>query len=155
MAFSNESIVKFTAKYLPRHVVGEIMTKRWVDNAVPFLALVLVVLICGSLVPDFYSASSVTDLGRQVAEFGLVVLALTIVMISGGGLHLSASVFSLSVLLALVGINVNEWPVPLALAAVLAMGAACGAINGDPDRLFAAACASRCPRFGSRMEPAE
>ena len=130
MAFSNESIVKFTAKYLPRHIVGEIMTKRWVDNAVPFLALVLVVAICGSLVPDFYSASSITDLGRQVAEFGLVVLALTIVMISGG-IDLSvASVFSLSVLMTLIGVNVYEWPVPEALISVLAMGAACGAING-------------------------
>ena len=44
--------------------------------------------------------------GRQVAEFGLVVLGLSIVLISGG-IDLSvASVFTVAVLSSLVGINV-------------------------------------------------
>ena len=28
---------------VPDHVIGEILTKRWTDNAIPFLALVIVV----------------------------------------------------------------------------------------------------------------
>lgn len=130
MASNNDSLVRLMNKYFPRHIIGEILTKRWVDNAVPFLSLVLVLCIFGSIIPNFFSLTSMTDLGRQVAEFGLVVLALSIVMISGG-IDLSvASIFTLAVLLSLIGINVYDWPVFSVLGAVLFLGAACGAVNG-------------------------
>ena len=64
-----------------------------------------------ALVPDFLYHQALSDLGRQFAEFGLIVLGLTIVMISGG-IDLSvASVFTLAVLLSLIGMNVEGWPV--------------------------------------------
>lgn len=130
MASYNENLVRLANKYLPTHLVGEILTKRWVDNAVPFLALLIVIVTFGSIVPDFFSVSAMTDLGRQVSEFGLVVLALTIVMISGG-IDLSvASIFTLAVLASLIGVNVYEWPILSVLAAALTLGAVCGAING-------------------------
>lgn len=127
---TTDAFVRLRYKYLPDHLFGEILTKRWIDNAVPFVALVVTIAVFGTIVPDFFSASSVTDFGRQIAEFGLIVLGLSIVMMSGG-IDLSvASVFSLSVLAALIGTNVNDWPIPAALAMVLALGTACGAING-------------------------
>jgi ribose transport system permease protein len=127
---SGETFTQLRYRYLPDHLIGEILTKRWIDNAVPFLALIVAVAVFGSLNPDLFGLTSLTDLGRQVAEFGLVVLGLSIVLMSGG-IDLSvSSVFTLSVLLSLIGTNVEAWPVPLALVAALALGAACGAING-------------------------
>ena len=127
---SNDTWAYLRSRLLPDHLVGEILSKRWIDNAIPFSALVLTVLVLGSMIPDFLSLSSLSDLARQFAEFGLVVLALTIVMISGG-IDLSvAAVFSLAVLFSLIGVNVYELPVPAVLAGILVIGMGCGAING-------------------------
>ena len=73
---SNDTLASLRSRYLPDHVIGEILSKRWVDNAIPFSALVLTVVVLGSILPDFFSVSSLSDLARQFAEFGLVVLAL-------------------------------------------------------------------------------
>jgi len=123
-------LIRWRYKLLPDHVVGEILTKKWVDSAIPFLALVLLIFGFGPFVPHFFEITTVTNLARQFAEFGLVVLGLTIVMISGG-IDLSVgSVFALSVLAQLVGMNVEGLSFGASLGLTLAVGAACGAING-------------------------
>jgi ribose transport system permease protein len=125
-----ETLTRLRYQYLPEHLLGELLTKRWIDNVVPFFALIVVIAVFGALIPDFFSASSLADFGRQVAEFGLIVLGLSIVMMSGG-IDLSvASIFTLSVLVSLIGTNVEAWPTPLVILVTLALGAACGAING-------------------------
>ena len=127
---SSDTITRLRYRYLPDHLIGEILAKRWIDNAVPFVALVILVAVFGTIVPDFLSATSLADLGRQIAEFGLVVLGLSIVLMSGG-IDLSvASIFTLAVLFSLIGTNVENWSIPLTCVAVLAMGIVCGAING-------------------------
>src|ERR1700753_349600 len=104
-----DTLVRLRYKLLPDHLVGEILSKRWIDNAIPFLALLVTIAVFGSIQPDFFSLSSLSDLGRQVAEFGLVVLALAIVLLSGG-IDLSVgSVFALAVLLSLLCFNVWNW----------------------------------------------
>jgi ribose transport system permease protein len=126
----HDTIARLRSRLLPDHLIGEILSKRWIDNAIPFLALVVTIVVLGSIIPNFLSPSSLSDFARQFAEFGLVVLALTVVMISGG-IDLSvAAVFSLAVLFSLIGVNVYEWPVPAVLAATLGMGVLCGALNG-------------------------
>ncbi len=80
--------------------------------------------------PGLLTINGLSDLGRQFAEFGLIVLGLTIVMISGG-IDLSvASVYTLAVLLSLICVNVEGWPVGLSFLAVMALGVVCGSING-------------------------
>ncbi len=32
----SESFVRVRSRYFPDHMVGELLTKRWSDNAVPF-----------------------------------------------------------------------------------------------------------------------
>ena len=82
------------------------------------------------MLPGFFTINGLSDLGRQFAEFGLIVLGLTIVMISGG-IDLSvASVYTLAVLLSLICVNVEGWPVGLSFLAVMALGVVCGSING-------------------------
>jgi ribose transport system permease protein len=127
---SSDTLTRIRYRYLPDHLIGEILAKRWIDNAVPFLALIILVAVFGAISPGFLSVSSITDLGRQVAEFGLIVLGLSIVLMSGG-IDLSvASVFTLAVLASLIGTNVEGWSVGMTAVGVVAMGVVCGAING-------------------------
>ena len=123
-------LTRLRYQYLPDHLIGELLTKRWIDNAIPFLVLIIAAIVFGLLLPGFFSLTALSDLGRQFAEFGLIVLGLTIVMISGG-IDLSvASVFTLAVLLSLIGMNVEGWSVGLSFLAVMALGVVCGSING-------------------------
>ena len=127
---SNDTLTRIRYRYLPDHLIGEILAKRWIDNAVPFLALVVLVAVFGIIAPGFLSVSSITDLGRQVAEFGLIVLGLSIVLMSGG-IDLSvASVFTLAVLASLIGTNVEGFSVGLTAVGVVLLGVVCGSING-------------------------
>ena len=124
------SFTRLRYKYFPDNVVGEILAKPWIDNAIPFIALVVVIATFGSITPHFFALSSLSDLGREIAEFGLVVLGLAIVVLSGG-IDLSVgAVFSLGVLCALLGVNVLGWPIPAVFVATIALGAVCGALNG-------------------------
>jgi ribose transport system permease protein len=127
---NRDALIRFRYRYIPDHVIGELLAKRWMDNAIPFLALIAVLVVFGRILPDFYSISNVTDLSRQFAETGLVVLGLTIVMLSGG-IDLSVgSVFGLAVLTASICMNVWNLGVGVTLIACLALGIVCGAING-------------------------
>lgn len=129
MTFSDR-IVRWRYRLVPDHLLGEILTKRWVDNAIPALILFCVVAVFGSLIPDFFGAASISNLMRQWGEFGLIVLALMIVMVAGG-IDLSVgSVFALGNIVALALMNVAELPVPLVVVATMACGAAVGLVNG-------------------------
>ena len=124
------SFTRLRYKYFPDNVVGEILAKPWIDNAIPFIAVVVVIATFGSITPHFFALSSLSDLGREIAEFGLVVLGLAIVVLSGG-IDLSVgAVFSLGVLCALLGVNVLGWPIPAVFLVTIALGAVCGALNG-------------------------
>jgi ribose transport system permease protein len=126
----SETFVRARSKYFPDHIIGEILTKRWSDNAVPFAALILVVAVFGSLNPAMFSAYGLFDLAGQVSEYGLMAIALTVVMIAGG-IDLSiGSVFALSALTILASLNVYNLPLGVAFALTLGVGAICGAING-------------------------
>src|SRR6185312_4894130 len=115
---------------IPDHVVGEILTKRWTDNAIPFLALVATVAIFGSLVPGFFKISSLQASARQLGEFSIVVTGMTVVML-GGGIDLSVgSILALSTFAAVFVFFILEQSVWLALAAAIAAGLLFGAVDG-------------------------
>ncbi len=83
-----------------------------------------------ALTPGMFSAFGLFDLTGQMAEFGLLAIALTVVMISGG-IDLSVgSIFALCVLTILTCLNVWQLPLGVALLVTLAVGGFCGAING-------------------------
>ncbi len=125
-----EHLVGLRYRIFSDRLVGEILSKSWIDNAIPALVLVAVVTAIVILIPDFFSVGNLSDLSRQLAEFGLVALAMTIVILSGG-IDLSVgSMFALCVLAALVSMNVLALPFPVALAATLATGVICGLLNG-------------------------
>ena len=53
--------MSFRYDYLPIHIIGEILTKRWVDNLIPFLVLVAVVTTFGTIIPEFFTIGSLID----------------------------------------------------------------------------------------------
>jgi ribose transport system permease protein len=127
---NSNALTRLRYKYFSGRLVGEILSKSWIDSAIPVLALLVTVALMASAIPDLFSIGYMTDLSRQLAEFGLVALALTIVIMSGG-IDLSVgSMFALCVLAALVGMNVLGLPIGVALAMTLATGLVCGLLNG-------------------------
>ena len=125
-----EALSRLRYRYVPDHLVGEVLSKRWIDSAVPFAVLLAAAILFGTLIPDFFTAYNLANLSRQVAELGLLSLGMVIVVLTGG-IDLSVGfVFALSVLLSLLGMNALGWPVFVSLAAVLGLGVACGLVNG-------------------------
>jgi ribose transport system permease protein len=116
--------------FIPDHIIGEVLTKRWADNAIPFIALVAVVATFGSIIPGFFKLYSLQESTRQLGEFSLVVTGLTVVML-GGGIDLSVgSIFALSAFAAVSSFFILEQPVWVALVTSLATGLIFGAVNG-------------------------
>ena len=125
-----EALVRARYKYIPDHVLGEILTKRWIDNVAPFTFLIITVALFGCLIPDFFSPASLVVSLRQLGEFGFVVLAMMIVMVAGG-IDLSVgSNFALGNFTALAVMNILGWPVGAAFLCTLVACCLVGLLNG-------------------------
>src|SRR5215472_5604326 len=125
-----EALVRARYKYIPDHVLGEILTKRWIDNVAPFTFLIITVALFGYLIPDFFSPASLVVSLRQLGEFGFVVLAMMIVMVAGG-IDLSVgSNFALGNFTALAVMNILGWPVGVAFLCTLVVCCLVGLLNG-------------------------
>lgn len=125
-----ETVEKLRNRYIPEHVLGEVLTKRWVDNAIPALFLVLTIAVFSGLIPGFLTPASIITTGRQLGEFAIVVLAMMLVMVAGG-IDLSVgSNFAFGNLVALFLMNVAGWPVWGAAPVVLLACAGIGLVNG-------------------------
>ena len=125
-----ETLICAALPLLARPLLGEILSKRWTETAIP-------VLSCWSsrsrfrpAIADFLSPASLADTARQAGEIGFVVLGMALVMIVGG-IDLSVgSIFALTNFCALYLLHVLKWPVPAVVVATLACGALLGAVNG-------------------------
>ena len=125
-----DRLMRFRYDYLPAHLIGEILTKRWIDNLIPFLVLIAVVTTLGTIIPDFFTTGSLIDTTRQLGEFGIIVIAMMVVMVSGG-IDLSvASTFALVNISALGLTTLAGWPVAPVFMASLLIGALVGLVNG-------------------------
>ncbi|MEO8078379.1 MAG: ABC transporter permease [Acidobacteriota bacterium] len=95
-----------------------------------FLLLVVLCAIVTALNPRFVSASNLQNTGRLIGAFGIFSLGLGLVIMTGG---IDLSVGSAFALLGvLLSIMLTEWHVawPLAVLALLAVGAFLGWIHG-------------------------
>lgn len=125
-----QAITKWRYKYVPDHVVGEVLAKNWIDNTVPFLALAVVLAAFGNAIPNFFSASNLADTTRQLGEFSFVAIAMMIVMVAGG-IDLSVgSIFALGNFVALLLLNVAGWPAGAVIPVVIVACAGVGLLNG-------------------------
>jgi ribose transport system permease protein len=133
-AFSKRSLadalIRARYRYIPDHVLGEILAKRWIDNVAPFTFLIITIGLFGCLIPDLFSPASLIVSLRQVGEFGFVVLAMMIVMVAGG-IDLSVgSNFALGNFTALAVMNLLGWPVGVAFLCTLTACCFVGLLNG-------------------------
>lgn len=125
-----EALVKFKSRYWPDHLLGEILSKRWTETAIPMIVLIVVAIALSNAIPGFLSPASLGDTARQAGEIGFVVLGIALVVIVGG-IDLSVgSMFALCDFCALYCLNVLNWPVPAVIVATIACGALLGSING-------------------------
>jgi len=126
----SETLTRLRYRYWPYHWLGEILSKRWTENAIPVILLVMVILASGQLVPGFYTPVVMADTLRQAGEVGFVVFGLALVMIVGG-IDLSVgSIFALTNFCALVMMHILKLPVPLAVLGTVVCGGLLGAVNG-------------------------
>ena len=126
----SDRLVRFRHRWIPTHVIGELLSKSWIDNVVPAAILVLIIVIFGSIIPNFFLGANVSDGTRQIGELGFVALGMMVVVV-GGGIDLSVgSNFALGNLLALSLTNVFDLPIGLVFVLVVLACSFIGLING-------------------------
>jgi ribose transport system permease protein len=114
----------------PRRIISDVLSKGWVESAIPFLAFLCVVAGILVTTDDYFVASTLRNLAQYSADGGLIVLALLIV-VAVGGIDLSVGAnFAMSAFAALYCFHLLELPVPAVLVAGLMTGALFGAVNG-------------------------
>ena len=114
-----EQFQRWRYNFVPDHLIGEILTKRWTDNAIPFLALVLTVAGFGSAISGFFKPTALVESTRQLGEFSIVVTGLTIVMLAGG-IDLSVgSIFALATFAAVSTLFIFDLPVWVSFLAAI------------------------------------
>ena len=125
-----DALLRLRYRYWPDHLLGEILSKRWTETAIPVIVLLIVTIRAQPFDPRISVATSLGDTGRQAGEIGFVVLGMALVVIVGG-IDLSVgSMFALCDFCALFCLNVLNWPVAAVIVATLVCGAALGAVNG-------------------------
>ena len=126
----SDTLTRWRYTYWPDHELGEILSKRWMETAIPVVVLLLVAFSLAQVIPNFLSAASLSDTSRQAGEIGFIVLGMALVMIVGG-IDLSVgSMFALTNFCALFLMHVLKWPMMAAIPVTLVFGAALGAVNG-------------------------
>ncbi|KAB0679733.1 ABC transporter permease [Aureimonas leprariae] len=112
---------------VPRQsMLGRLLTTQeaWI-----VIAIVVLGILVSLISPKFATSGNLLNVLQNACFIGVMALGMTPVIVSGG---IDISVGSI---LGLCGIMlgvvlVAGWPLPLAILAVLALGAACGAFNG-------------------------
>jgi len=127
---SSGALNRLFYKYWPGRAIGELLSKNWMETAVPLLVLVLVVVVFASIVENFLSFSTVSGFLREGGELGFIVMGQAIVLIVGG-IDLSVgSIYAICNVLVLYLVHVQEWSAAAAILVTLLVGAALGGING-------------------------
>lgn len=128
--YNSDTIAKWRYRLLPDHLIGEILTKEWIDTAIPVVMLLLSVAAFSFLLPNFLSVNGFVEVLRQLAELTFVTLGMSLVIMAGG-LDLSVgSVFALGNFTTLALVNLLQWPLWIALPLVVLVCALCGLVNG-------------------------
>src|SRR3954464_2456146 len=126
----HETLTRLRYRYWPDHLLGEILSKRWTETAVPVILLLIVGFALSRSLEHFLSPSSLADTARQAGEVGFIGLGMGLVIIVGG-IDLSVgSMFALTDFCALYLLDVLGWPVPAVIVATMLFGALLGAVNG-------------------------
>ena len=75
-----EAVLRLRYRFWPDHLLGEILSKRWTETAIPVIVLLIVAVAFTRAIPGFLSPASLADTARQAAEIGFVVLGMALVL---------------------------------------------------------------------------
>src|SRR4029450_2380122 len=94
---SREELERWRYNLVPDHLIGELLSKRWADNAIPFLAMVATIVGFGSGIPGLFPPPAPLRASpRRLAGSSLVFPGPTVVILAGG-IDLSvSSIFALA-----------------------------------------------------------
>lgn len=125
-----ETLTRLRYRYWPDHLLGEILSKRWTETAIPVILLLIVGFALSRSLEHFLSPASLADTARQAGEIGFIGLGMALVVIVGG-IDLSVgSIFALTDFCALYLLDVLNWPVPAVVVVTMVVGGLLGAVNG-------------------------
>ncbi|SDX45445.1 ABC transporter permease [Celeribacter indicus] len=126
----NETYLRWRYRYIPDHVLGEVLAKNWIDNAIPVLFLAIAVAVFSILIPGFFTVGSLSTIARVLGEYMFICIGMTLVL-KAGGIDLSVgSNFALCNFGALYLVNALGMPLVVVIPAVLLLGGLVGALNG-------------------------
>ncbi|QDF36137.1 SMP-30/gluconolactonase/LRE family protein [Bradyrhizobium symbiodeficiens] len=125
-----ETLTRLRYRYWPDHLLGEILSKRWTETAIPVILLLIIGFALSRSLEHFLSPASLADTARQAGEIGFIGLGMALVVIVGG-IDLSVgSIFALTDFCALYLLDVLNWPVPAVVVVTMIVGGLLGAVNG-------------------------
>lgn len=124
------TVKRIRYKWSLRQIFSDLFAKTWMEPAVPFAVLTVLIVFFMITIPDYATAYNVDSLSRGFAEFGFVAIAMGISLISGG-IDLSVgSMFAMLDFVALVSFTSLGLPVPAVILITLIVGGLLGAVNG-------------------------
>jgi len=122
--------MRWRYRLVPDHLVGEILAKNWIDNAIPTIFLIIAVSVFAVILPGLLSIGSIATFSRVAGEYLFIAIGMTLVL-KAGGIDLSVgSNFALCNFAALYLVNAAGLPLFLVIPIVLVIGGLVGAVNG-------------------------
>src|SRR5437773_6312141 len=109
---------------------GRLMRSDAVQRLLAFAALIVIIIIFSLLTPNFLQFDNAIGILLATTVNGILALGVTFVIISGG-IDLSiGTVMTLAAVITAVTITELHLPVPVGIAAGIAIGALAGLVNG-------------------------
>lgn len=118
------------APWSPTLFLADLLGKKWMESVVPAVLCAAVAVALSLGVPHFATLATFGSISREYGELGLLAIAETIVLVSGGIDISLGSAFALANFFALVCLRLGGVPVVVSISATLTLGALLGAVNG-------------------------
>jgi ribose transport system permease protein len=126
-------LTKQTELAVPR--AAEMPTKQpfdfaaWWDRVGILVVLLALVILMAIIAPNFARMDNLLNIARSISVNAILAAGLTFVILTGG-IDLSVgSIIAVSGVVAVIS-AIAGWPAPVAIIAGIAVGAACGFVNG-------------------------
>src|SRR6185436_2422657 len=58
-------LLRLRYRYWPDHLLGEILSKRWTETAIPVIVLLIITILLSRAIPGFLTAGGLADTGRH------------------------------------------------------------------------------------------
>ncbi|MCW1843348.1 ABC transporter permease [Prosthecomicrobium hirschii] len=127
---ASEAWTRWRYRWIPDKLVGEILSKSWIDTLIPGVILAAVLAFFSLKLPGFLSGSNLGDIAQIYGEYLIIIVGITFVMMAGGIDLTVGSTFAFCNLAALLLINSMEMNLALGIPLIMLIGGAIGLING-------------------------